>query len=93
MASSSRVWFVYILRCADNSLYIGETNDLESRLRKHREGSACLFTTRRGPVLLAYSEAHATHDAALKRERQLKRWTRAKKEALIAGEFARLKVL
>jgi putative endonuclease len=87
------VWFVYILRCADNSLYIGETSNLESRLLKHHEGSACAFTTSRRPVVLAYREAHTTHDAALKRERQLKRWTRAKKEALIAGDVARLKDL
>lgn len=87
------MWSVYILRCADASLYIGETSNLESRLRKHHKGSACSFTANRRPVLLAYSETHTTHDAALKRERQLKRWTRAKKEALIAGDVARLKAL
>jgi putative endonuclease len=87
------VWFVYILRCVDNSLYIGETSDLESRLNKHLEGIGSSFTARRRPVVLAYCEAHPDRDAALKRERQLKGWTRAKKEALIAGDLARLKAL
>ena len=87
------MWFVYILRCADGSLYIGQTADLHLRLLKHDDGTACRFTARRRPVALAYCEAHTTRDAALKRERQLKRWTRVKKEALIAGDLARLKKL
>jgi tRNA/rRNA methyltransferase len=93
MASSSRVRYVYIVRCADQSLYIGETDDLDFRLTKHNDGSACVFTRRRRPVVLVYSEVHPTREAALKRERQLKGWTRAKKEALIAGDSSLLKVL
>ena len=93
MSSSSAVWFVYILRCAEHSLYVGETGDLELRLSKYQAGSACSFTARRRPVALVYCETQATRDAALKRERQLKRWTRAKKEALIAGDSARLKAI
>jgi len=85
--------YVYILRCADDALYIGQTADLESRLTKHTEGTGSVFTATRRPVELAYAEVHATDAAALKRERQLKRWTRAKKEALIAGDFTRLKRL
>ncbi len=84
---------VYILRCADNALYIGETADLEGRLVKHRDGSACVFTARRRPVALVYSELQETRAAALRRERQLKKWTRAKKEALIAGDLALLRRL
>jgi predicted GIY-YIG superfamily endonuclease len=56
----------------------------EGRLVKHCEGSACVFTARRRPVALVYSELQETRAAALRRERQLKKWTRAKKEALIA---------
>jgi tRNA/rRNA methyltransferase len=93
MASSSRVRYVYIVRCADQSLYIGETDDLDFRLTKHNDGSAGVFTRRRRPVVLVYSEVHPTREAALKRERQLKGWTRAKKEALIAGDSSLLKVL
>jgi predicted GIY-YIG superfamily endonuclease len=87
------VWFVYILRCADNSLYIGATSDLDSRLLKHRDGSASHFSAAQRPVTLVYSETHPSREAALKRERQLKRWTRAKKEALLAGDSALLKRL
>ena len=93
MPSSSVVHFVYILRCADNVLYIGETADLDRRLEKHRDGSACPFTAIRRPVALAYAESHPVRATALARERQLKKWTRAKKEALIAGDVARLKQL
>jgi putative endonuclease len=85
--------FVYILRCADNSLYIGSTHDIEARTLKHNEGTACTFTRRRRPVVLVYSEPCASEADASARERQLKRWTRAKKEALIAGDHALLKQL
>jgi len=86
-------WFVYMLRCADNSLYVGETKDLLSRLAKHRDGSASSYTATRRPVRLVFSETHADRPAALKREQQLKRWRRAKKEALIAGDLGLLKRL
>ena len=65
-------------------LYVGETENLEARLLKHNEGTASVFTARRRPVSLAHSEVHQFQAGALARERQLKRWTRAKKEALIA---------
>jgi predicted GIY-YIG superfamily endonuclease len=84
------VWFVYILRCADNSLYIGETGDVERRLEKHQQG-ACTYTLTRRPVALAYSETCPTREAALRRECQLKGWTRVKKEALIGGDLTTLK--
>lgn len=87
------VHVVYILRCARGTLYIGETADLARRVEKHANGSACAFTASRRPVELVYSELHAGRDTALRRERQLKRWTRAKKEALIAGDLALLKRL
>jgi len=87
------MWFVYILRCIDGSLYIGETNDVDQRLLKHNEGSASGFTAKRRPVVLVYSELFPTRGAALKRERQLKGWTRAKKDALIASDATLLKRL
>jgi predicted GIY-YIG superfamily endonuclease len=93
MPSSSSMWFVYILRCADNALYVGATSDLDLRLLKHNEGSACAFTARRRPVTLVYSERHASPLDARLRERQIKRWTRRKKEALIAGKLVLLKSL
>jgi predicted GIY-YIG superfamily endonuclease len=62
-------------------------------LRKHHDGLASRFTARRRPVTLVYSEAHPTRTAALARERQLKGWTRAKKEALITRNLRLLKRL
>ncbi|HVC21377.1 MAG TPA: GIY-YIG nuclease family protein [Vicinamibacterales bacterium] len=85
--------YVYLLRCADNSLYTGQAENLEARLARHNMGTASAFTARRRPVRLVYSEALPTPALALARERQLKRWTRAKKEALIAGDLIALKRL
>lgn len=85
--------FVYILRCADTSLYIGETDDLQNRIARHQEGRACAYTAARRPVEVVYIEELANHLAARRRERQLKGWTRRKKEALVAGDFTLLKRL
>ena len=85
--------FIYILRCADASLYIGETDDIVRRLARHQEGRACAFTAQRRPIELVYVEELANRVEARRRERQLKKWTRAKKEALIAGDFEKLRRL
>lgn len=87
------VFCTYILRCADGALYIGTTEDLDSTIGADNAGEAALFTPRRRPVALVYAEAHPTRLAAVQRERQVKRWTRAKKEALICGDLALLKRL
>ena len=87
------MWYTYVLRCADGSLYIGTTNDLPRRVARHHEGRASRFTASRRPVTLAYSEPYGSRDDAFARERQLKRWTRAKKEALVAHDTALLKRL
>ncbi len=84
---------VYILRCADKSLYIGYTTSLSARLRGHNEGRGAAYTFKRRPVALIYTERLSSRLAALRRERQLKRWTRKKKEALIRGDWATLKAL
>ena len=84
--------WLYILRCADDSLYIGETNDVARRVAAHNEGRSAFTSTRR-PVSLAYQETFATRSLALARERQLKTWSRAKKEALVIGDLAALKRL
>ena len=85
------MWFVYILRCSDNSLYVGETDNVELRLARHNQGRGSSFTACRTPVRLVFTETHCSREDALVRERQVKRWTRAKKEALIAGDHAALK--
>ena len=87
------MWFVYILRCADDSLYVGETGDVARRLATLDKGCASRHTAKRRPVQLVYVEQHSTRAACLERERQIKGWTRAKKEALIAGDVVALKKL
>lgn len=87
------MWFVYIIPCADDSLYVGETNDLDLPQLRHGQGRAAAFTARCRPIVLAYLEQYPTRKAALMRERQLKRWTRAKKDALIPGNVLLLKKL
>jgi predicted GIY-YIG superfamily endonuclease len=87
------VAWVYILRCADDALYVGLTDDLETRLQWHHEGRGSSFTRFRSPVELVYSEVQPDLVSGRTREQQLKRWTRAKKEALIAGDLNTLKAL
>ena len=79
---------VYILHCADGSFYIGQTSDLRSRVARHNDGTAAAWTARRRPVALVYAEHFNTLTEAVARERQLKRWTHAKKAALVDGGIA-----
>ena len=85
--------FVYILKCADGSFYVGSAQDLEDRLKRHNSGNGAVFTALRLPVKLVYQEPCKNEDDAVKRERQIKKWSRAKKEALINGELETLKKL
>ncbi|MCB9895854.1 MAG: GIY-YIG nuclease family protein [Planctomycetes bacterium] len=81
----------YILRCSDGSFYVGHCGDLKDRLAEHSRGEGAKHTRDRLPVELVYSEQFETQADAINRERQLKRWSRAKKEALISGDLAALK--
>ena len=85
--------YVYILRCSDGTYYIGHAHDLRLRLQYHNQGRGPTFTAARRPVAIVYSETHLSAEDAVKRETQLTRWTRAKKEALIAGNRAKLHAL
>ncbi len=76
-------WFVYLLRCADGSLYTGITNDLPRRLKQHNAGTASRYTRSRLPVVLVYQEAQASHGHALKKELAIKALSRQEKELLI----------
>ncbi len=76
-------WFVYILRCADGSLYTGIANDLDRRLEQHNAGTASRYTRSRLPVTLEYREEPKTKSNALKRELEIKALSRKEKEALI----------
>ncbi|HET7833695.1 MAG TPA: GIY-YIG nuclease family protein [Gallionella sp.] len=75
-------WFCYLLRCADDTLYCGITNDLDKRLAAHNAGTASKYTRARGPVELAYVEPCADKSAALKREMQIKQMPRSVKQSL-----------
>jgi putative endonuclease len=79
--------FVYILRCADGSYYVGKTANLKVRLDEHHAGAGANYTAVRRPVTMVYAEEHSTALSAESRELQLKRWSRAKKEALIDGNL------
>ena len=88
-------FFVYILRSSSNQLYIGQTNDLFNREKQHatKDWKAAKFTKDGEGFELVYQEEYATRLEAMKREKQLKGWTRAKKEALIAVDLEILKKL
>lgn len=76
-----------MLRCNDGHFYIGHTDNLEARLSGHQSGQISGYTRNRRPVALVWSEYFATRAEAIAAERQIKGWSRAKKQALIAGDW------
>ena len=82
-APREKRYWVYILRCADGTLYTGITNDVPRRLAAHNSGRGAKYTRGRGPVELVYREACGEKSAALRREAAIKKYRRAEKEALI----------
>lgn len=88
--------FVYILKCADDSYYVGSHRgvDVETRVSEHQAGTfPNAYTFRRRPVELVWSDWFSRYDEAVAFERKLKGWSRAKKEAFIRGDFGLLKTL
>lgn len=77
------MWFVYILECADGSLYTGITTDLSRRLAEHKEGTGAKYTMSHPVKACVYSEECGSRSSALKREAEIKRLTRPQKLALI----------
>ncbi len=82
------MYVVYILLCADKSLYTGITTDLARRLAEHKAGDGGHYTRARGAKKMLYSERHADRSAASRREAQIKRLTRTKKLALVQAAKA-----
>ena len=80
-------WIVYILECADTSLYTGITNDLERRLEEHRTGRGAKYTKHRSPLRVRYTEYRRTKSAALTREAAIKSLARSEKLVLIAAQL------
>ena len=82
-------WCVYMLRCADGSLYTGATNDLEGRLARHRAGKGARYTRGRGPLVPVYCEPCEDRSEALSREAAIKALARVAKQALCASGLGR----
>ena len=78
--------YAYLIRCSDNSLYAGWTNNIEKRIEAHNNGTGAKYTRPRRPVTLAYLETFETKSEAMKREAALKKMTHQQKEALIKDD-------
>jgi putative endonuclease len=89
------MYFVYILRTSSNTLYIGQTNNLEKRLKEHQNKSSksAKYIRYFSSFKLVYSETYKTRRKAMQREYQLKKWSKSKKEAIIEGNLKPLKRL
>jgi predicted GIY-YIG superfamily endonuclease len=86
-------FWAYMLHCADRSFYLGHTDDIESRMAQHHHGEIKGYTSKRLPVTLVWSQAFPTRYEALQAERQIKGWSRAKKLALIRGDWKLISAL
>ncbi len=78
--------YFYLARCSDDSLYSGTCLDLKAREAKHNDGTGAKYTRSRRPVKIVYSELFHTLSAARKREAEVKKWPRKKKQILLAGK-------
>ena len=85
MEEEKQIWYLYILRCRDNTLYTGITVDVEKRFAAHSAGRGAKYTRGRGPLEMVYRERCGTHSDALKRERIVKSMRRSQKEKMIFG--------
>ena len=88
-----RGYWVYILKCSDDSYYTGRTTDLDLRIEQHKAGEGSKHTKKRLPVELVFSQELPDADSAFQAEWRIKGWSRAKKEALIAENWNLLKWL
>jgi len=77
----------YILHCRDGTYYVGHTDDLQRRIAEHQSGTLGGYTSRRRPVIFLWAQDFQTRDEAFAAERKLKGWSRAKKEAMMAGNW------
>ena len=84
---------VYMLRCADESYYVGHTDDLARRIAEHDAGEIPGYTSTRLPVQLVWSQEFADRIGALESEARIKKWSRAKKRALAEGDYSALRTL
>jgi putative endonuclease len=87
------VFYTYMLRCSDGSYYVGHTESLEARIVAHYDGMIAGYTRSRRPVTLVWNDSFSSREEALAAERRIKGWSRAKKEALIAGDWPKIRLL
>ena len=87
------MWYVYILKCLDGALYTGLTDNLKRRFEEHSQGKGGHYTNHNRPLEILYHEPFKNRAQAEKREQRLKRWSHAKKLALIEGDLAKLREL
>jgi putative endonuclease len=83
------MWFVYVVRCSDKSLYTGVTTDAQRRIDQHNDGRGARYTRSRGPVELVYLERARDRGAALRREHEIKRMRAADKQLLVRKQRAK----
>jgi len=93
MFSFAIAFWAYMLHCADRTLYVGHTDDIDVRIPAHESGLIPGYTATRRPVKLVWSQEFATRYEVLSAERQIKRWSRAKKLALIRGDWKLISAL
>jgi predicted GIY-YIG superfamily endonuclease len=86
-------FFVYVLHCSDGTFYTGHTDDLNKRLYEHQTKINSCYTSSRLPINLIYYETFGSRDEAIAAEQQIKGWSRAKKQALVDGNFKQIKFL
>jgi putative endonuclease len=82
------MFWVYIIKCSDGSYYTGHTDNLEIRISQHKAGECPGYTAKRLPVEFLWSQEFNTREEALAAERQIKGWSRKKKEAMMRGDWA-----
>ena len=86
-------FYAYLLRCADGHYYAGHTDDLDTRIAQHQAGAIPGYTHDKRPVTLVWSDRFPDRDSAFAAERQIKGWSRAKREALIRGDWEAVQML
>jgi predicted GIY-YIG superfamily endonuclease len=86
-------FWVYLLQCADQSYYVGHTDELEKRVLQHERGELDGYTSTRRPVRVIFTQEFASREEALTAERQIKGWSRKKKAALARGDWIEMSQL
>ena len=86
-------FYLYILKCKDDSYYIGHTDNIEKRISEHETGTYLGYTAKRLPVKVVFVQCFGSRDEAFCAERQIKKWSRKKKEAFIRGNWGEVSKL